>query len=75
MSEHESKLLTRCQAAEFLKVKPQTLAVWACHKKFNLPYVKVGRGVRYSLEDLEKWLESRKVKADVPESRDEAGGG
>lgn len=54
-------LLTRRQVAALLGVKPNTLAVWACRKMFNLPYVKVGRSVRYSVEDLEKWLAERKV--------------
>ena len=54
-------LLTRRQVAALLGVKPNTLAVWACHKKYNLPYVKVGRSVRYHIEDLENWLAERKV--------------
>jgi excisionase family DNA binding protein len=56
-----SGLLTREQAAEFLGVKPQTLAVWATAKRYQLPMVKVGSLVRYRLSDLEKFLESRTV--------------
>lgn len=61
MAENIVRLLTRRQVAERLGVKPNTLAVWACRKMFNLPYVKVGRSVRYHIEDLEKWLAERKV--------------
>jgi len=56
-----ASLLTRSQAAEFLGVKPQTLAVWATNQRYNLPLVKVGSLVRYRLRDLERFLESRTV--------------
>lgn len=56
-------LLTERQAAEVLSVAPQTLAVWRCAHRHDLPYVKVGSAVRYRLADLEKWLEERTVCA------------
>ncbi len=56
-----SELLTRAQAAEFLGLAPQTLAVWATTGRHSLPMVKVGRAVRYRLSDLEQWLKSRTV--------------
>jgi len=62
-----TKLLTRREAAEFLGVKPQTLATWHITGKYNLPVVKVGRSVRYRLADLERWLESRTVGAAAAE--------
>ena len=54
------KLLTREQAAEFLSIRPQTLAVWSVTGRYSLPVVKVGRSVRYRLEDLTAFLESRR---------------
>ncbi|NQT15220.1 MAG: helix-turn-helix domain-containing protein [Planctomycetes bacterium] len=54
-------LLTRDQAAEFLGVKVQTLAAWACSGRYSLPMVKVGRCVKYRLADLEKFLAERTV--------------
>jgi excisionase family DNA binding protein len=57
------KLLTRKEAAEYLGVKPQTLAVWHCAGRYKLPVVKVGRAVRYRLADLEAWLAARTVGA------------
>ena len=56
-----SDLLTRQQAAEFLGVKAQTLAVWATTKRYPLPYVRVGSRVRYRRSDLERFIESRVV--------------
>jgi excisionase family DNA binding protein len=55
------KLLTRTEAAEFLRVEPQTLAVWASNKRYRLPYIKVGSTVRYRMRDLLAFLESRTV--------------
>ena len=40
------------QAAEVLAVKPTTLAVWRSTGRYNLPYFKVGRLVKYRLSDL-----------------------
>jgi len=54
-------LLTRDQAAEFLGVKVQTLAAWACSGRYSLPFVKVGRCVKYRLADLDRFLEERTV--------------
>jgi excisionase family DNA binding protein len=49
-------LLTRQEAADYLKVSPATLAKWACEKTQSLPYVKVGRLVRYRIKDLEAYI-------------------
>jgi excisionase family DNA binding protein len=57
-------LLTREQAAEFLGVSINTLAVWASTKRYALPVVKVGRSVRYRQSDLDQWLEARTVRAE-----------
>lgn len=49
-------LLTAEEAAEILGVKPQTLAVWRCAKRYRLPYLKIGRTVRYRLDDVESFI-------------------
>ncbi|MEA1950376.1 MAG: helix-turn-helix domain-containing protein [Planctomycetota bacterium] len=54
-------LMTREQAAEYLGIQMQTLAVWALTGRYGLPMVKVGRAVLYRRSDLDKWLESRTV--------------
>ena len=58
-----SKLLTRKEAADYLGVKPQTLAAWHVTGRYKLPLVKVGRSARYRPADLEKWLAARTVDA------------
>jgi excisionase family DNA binding protein len=47
----------RAEAADILGVAHQTLAVWASKKRYGLPYVKVGRCVRYRIADLHAFLE------------------
>ena len=56
-----TSLLTRREAAEFLNLRPQTLAVWHVTGQYSLPVVKVGRAVRYRRADLERWLAQRTV--------------
>ena len=51
-----TRLLTREQAADYLGIRPQTLAKWHTTKQHNLPLVRVGRVVRYRLEDLDKFI-------------------
>lgn len=60
-----SKLLTREQAAAYLGLQIQTLAVWAITGRYGLPMVKVGRSVRYRQTDLDAWLERRTVGGEV----------
>jgi len=51
-------LLTENEAAAFLKVRPQTLAKWRmAGSGASLPFVKVGRSIRYRLSDLNAYLD------------------
>jgi hypothetical protein len=56
-----TKLLDTTQTAEYLGITQDTLAVWRCHKLYKLPYIKVGRLVKYRLSDLNNFLNSRVV--------------
>jgi len=49
-----TQLLNRPEAAKYLGVSTQTLAIWASTKRYSLPIVKIGRIVKYRLNDLEK---------------------
>lgn len=57
----DNQLLNEEKAAQILDIKPQTLAVWRMTGRHGLPYVRVGRNVRYRLSDLLAWLDSRTV--------------
>jgi excisionase family DNA binding protein len=52
------ELLGTGDAAAYLDVKPGTLEVWRCTKRYAIPYLKVGRCVRYRRSDLDAFLES-----------------
>jgi excisionase family DNA binding protein len=56
------ELLTRQEAAEYLGITSRTLAVWACVKRYNLPYVKIGRLVKYRRTDLDNFIQMRTVE-------------
>ena len=58
-----SPLLSRKQAAEFLGIAEQTLAVWATNGRYHLPYILVGRRAMYRISVLEKFLKDRTVDA------------
>jgi hypothetical protein len=56
-------LLTEEQTAEYLGLRPETLATWRCTKRYSLPYVKVGRSIRYRPVDVENFVTERTVAA------------
>lgn len=62
MFNENDRLLSREEAAQFLGISKGTLEVWACTKRYDLPYIKVGRLVKYWLSDLHAFAQSRKVE-------------
>ncbi len=54
-------LLTEGQAASAIGVKPSTLAVWRCNGRYDLPYLKIGRNVRYKVRDTLAYLDRQTV--------------
>ena len=58
-----SDLFTPEQAAAYLGLKPQTLANWRTTGRYNLPFLRCGRLIKYRAADLDWWLESRTVGA------------
>lgn len=59
---NSNQLLTRKQAADFLGVKEATLAHWKCTGRYNLPSVKIGRLVKYCLNDLENFIQKNRCE-------------
>jgi excisionase family DNA binding protein len=53
----EKQLLDTNEAAEYLGISRNTLYEWTIQKK--IPYIKVGRLVKFRKEDLESWLKQR----------------
>lgn len=54
-----SDLVDELEAAAILDVAPGTLSVWRSTGRYNLPFVKIGRKVRYSRAELNAWMERR----------------
>ena len=57
--ENSRSLVDDKEAAAILDVSPGTLGVWRSTGRYNLPFIKVGRNVRYRRADLDAWLEKR----------------
>lgn len=56
------ELLSREQATKILGLKPGTLAVWKCTKRYDLPVVMVGRLPKYRPSDLLSFIERNTIK-------------
>jgi excisionase family DNA binding protein len=54
------KLLNIKETAQWLGVTEGTLRVWICHKK--VPYVKVGKLVKFDLKRIEQWISENSVE-------------
>lgn len=54
--------LTEQEAALVLGVQPSTLATWRCTKRYGVPFIKIGRCVRYRAGDLAAWLQKHTVR-------------
>ncbi len=52
-------LLDEREATKILDLKDGTLSVWRSTGRYQLPFIKIGRKVRYRRCDLEDWLASR----------------
>ena len=53
------RLVGEEEASEILDVTPGTLQVWRSTGRYSIPFVKVGRRVKYRISALESWIESR----------------
>ena len=56
-----NNLLTTKEAADFLGIPARTLENWRCNQRYALPYIKIGRIIRYRLVDLENWVQNNIV--------------
>ena len=52
------------QTSIVLDVKPATLCNWRCTGRYNLPFIKTGRLVRYRVADLAAWIAKRRTGAE-----------
>lgn len=54
-----NNLLDKPQLGELLHVSVKTLDKWVCDRE--IPFVKVGRLVRFRPEEIDAWLDERRV--------------
>ena len=54
----QSCLLSRQEAAEYLGISKQTLAIWNCTGRYKVPFIKIGRLVKYRQSDLDAFIET-----------------
>jgi hypothetical protein len=52
-------LLNNSEAAAYIGVTEGTMMTWRCTGAYQIPFIKVGRLVRYRLTDLNNFLDSR----------------
>lgn len=52
-------LLTPKQASLALGISPRKL--WSLTASGEIPHVRIGRCVRYPLDDLQRWIDGKKV--------------
>lgn len=59
-----SELLTAVQVCELLKVRPRTLEDWRLGRSGpNLPFVRLGRTVRYLRDDVQRLIDDNRRNA------------
>lgn len=51
-------MINTALAAVLLGIPAATLTKWRSTGEVNLPFVKIGRGVRYNTADLRVWIEN-----------------
>lgn len=65
----QSDLITTEQAAEMLGLSnPRTLDNWRSTNRYSIPYVKVGRMVRYRASDIQDFIEKKTVRTTSDDS-------
>jgi hypothetical protein len=71
--ESANPLMTPFEVSEMLRVPEATLAVWRCTHRYALPWAKVGRHVRYTVEDVARFIELCKRGGDGVEDAQRQG--
>ena len=64
-----AEYLTPKEVASMLKVSPTTPYVWI-HRKIGLPYIRIGRTVRFRKDSLEKFLLDKEHRDKVKNFKD-----
>lgn len=55
----DGQYITTRELCKWLKISPNTANNW---RRKGMPYVEIGKTIRYKVEDVEKWLDEQKRK-------------
>ncbi len=56
------RLLSTEKAAELLSIPASTLSKWRSTGQVRIPFVKIGRQIKYRTTDLRRFIESSTIK-------------
>ena len=56
----EKRFIGTKECAEYLDVSINTIRTWVWQRQ--IPYVKMGRLVKFDLKELEQWIKKRRVE-------------
>jgi excisionase family DNA binding protein len=56
----EKRYLGIIELSEYLGLTKGTLYVWVCQRK--IPFLKIGKLVKFDLEEIGDWLKDKRVK-------------
>lgn len=68
----DNKLLSPIELSEALGISIETIYAWTSQKR--IPYVKMGKLVRFSRTEINRWLSDRRVNTYKKESHGSDGG-
>jgi len=60
MSKKPRQFLTKKELAEYLGLSIFTIDSWVSERR-EIPYIKMGRRVKFDLSDIQLWVENNKV--------------
>jgi excisionase family DNA binding protein len=66
--ENSMRLLSAEQVAELTGLALDTLAQWRSQRR-GIPYLKIGRAVRYDVSDVQAYLRGCRVSVSDPQER------
>lgn len=61
--QQKSALMSRKEAAKYLGVSEQTLAIWKCTGRYGLTCIKIGRLAKYRKSDLDEFIQRQAQKS------------
>jgi predicted DNA-binding transcriptional regulator AlpA len=64
MKTNKFDLLSPKQVEAEYGIPVGTQAIWRCTRRYPIPYIKLGRLVRYNRSAVETWLESRTINGE-----------